>query len=126
MLISDLGMRAVRRKSLTEPFLDIDTSTPMGQSVIGIRAVLTQLRLTPSARTRPCGLEYPLPQGCVGGRSTVLTSDRIAALLDMSVGRKGVGDIEQLLSALLLIDGLSRHRINHLDDIGHRLSSRSG
>ena len=30
-LIRDLGRRGVRLRSLTEPFLDVDTSTPMGK-----------------------------------------------------------------------------------------------
>jgi len=34
--------------------------------------------------------------------------------------------LQQLLRELLLIQDLSRHRIDHLDDIGHRLSFRSG
>lgn len=33
---------------------------------------------------------------------------------------------QQLLRELLLVDDLTRHRIDHLDDIGHRLSFRSG
>ena len=43
-LIRDLGRRGVRLKSLTEPFLDVDTSTPMGEAIVGIMAVLAQLR----------------------------------------------------------------------------------
>ncbi|XFF01788.1 recombinase family protein (plasmid) [Streptomyces sp. L7] len=30
-LIRDLGRRGIRLRSLTEPFLDVDTSTPMGR-----------------------------------------------------------------------------------------------
>ena len=37
-LIRDLGRRGIRLRSLTEPFLDVDTSTPMGEAIVGIMA----------------------------------------------------------------------------------------
>ena len=45
-VIRDLGKRGVRLRSLTEPFLDVDGSTPMGEAIIGIMAVLAQLRVS--------------------------------------------------------------------------------
>ena len=44
-VIRDLGKRGLRLRSLTEPFLDVDASTPMGEAIIGIMAVLSQLRM---------------------------------------------------------------------------------
>lgn len=35
-LIRDLARRGVRLRSLTEPFLDVDTTTPMGEAIVGI------------------------------------------------------------------------------------------
>ena len=45
-VIHDLGKRGVRLRSLTEPFLDVDASTPMGEAIIGIMAVLAQLLMS--------------------------------------------------------------------------------
>ncbi|WP_371524229.1 recombinase family protein [Pauljensenia sp. 20925_1_34] len=45
-VIRDLGKRGLRLRSLTEPFLDVDASTPMGEATIGIMAVLAQLRMS--------------------------------------------------------------------------------
>ncbi len=39
-IIRDLGRRGVRLRSLTEPFLDVDTATPMGEAIVGIMAVM--------------------------------------------------------------------------------------
>lgn len=45
-IIRELGERGVRIKSLTEPFLDVDISTPMGEAIVGIMAVMAQLRVS--------------------------------------------------------------------------------
>ena len=45
-VIRDVGKRGLRLRSLTEPFLDVDASTPMGEAIIGIMAVLAQLRMS--------------------------------------------------------------------------------
>lgn len=82
-IIRDLGRRDVRLKSLTEPFLDVDTSTPMGQAIVSIMAALAQLRVdTIRANTRR-GLEYARAQGRVGGRPTVMTEEKTAAALEL-------------------------------------------
>ena len=48
-LIRDLGRRGIRLRSLSEPFLDVDTSTPMGEAIVGIMA----WSLLASCITRP-------------------------------------------------------------------------
>jgi DNA invertase Pin-like site-specific DNA recombinase len=76
--IRDLGNRGVRLKSLTESFLDVDTSTPMGEAIVGIMAVLAQLRVSTIRENTRRGLAHARSQGRLGGRPTVMTSDRIA------------------------------------------------
>lgn len=44
-IIRDLAAKDIRLRSLTEPFLDIDATTPMGEAIVGIMAVLAQLRV---------------------------------------------------------------------------------
>lgn len=44
--IRELADRGIKLKSLTEPFLDVDTSTPMGEAILGIMAVMAQLRVS--------------------------------------------------------------------------------
>lgn len=77
-LIRDLGRRGVRLKSLTEPFLDVDTSTPMGEAIVGLMAVLAQLRVSTIRENTRRGLAHARSQGRVGGRPTVMTPNRIA------------------------------------------------
>lgn len=77
--IRDLGQRGVRLKSLTEPFLDVDTSTPMGEAIVGIMAVMAQLRVSTIRENTMRGLAHARSQGRVGGRPTVMTEARIEA-----------------------------------------------
>lgn len=42
-VIRELGRRGIRLRSLTEPFLDIDTSTPMGEAIVGIMAAIAKV-----------------------------------------------------------------------------------
>lgn len=77
--IRDLGSRGVRLRSLTEPFLDVDTSTPMGEAIVGIMAVLAQLRVATIRENTARGLAYARAQGRIGGRPTVMTPDRLDA-----------------------------------------------
>lgn len=82
-IIRDLGREGVSLKSLSEPFLDVDTSTPMGQAIVSIMAALAQLRVdTIRANTRR-GLDYARSQGRVGGRPTVMTEEKTAAALEL-------------------------------------------
>lgn len=78
-LIRDLAKRGVRLRSLTEPFLDVDTSTPMGEAIVGIMAVLAQLRVATIRENTRRGLEHARAQGRIGGRPTLMTPERIAA-----------------------------------------------
>lgn len=78
-IIRDLGRRGVRLKSLTEPFLDVDTSTPMGEAIVGIMAVLAQLRVSTIRENTRRGLAHARAQGRVGGRPTVMTPERVEA-----------------------------------------------
>ncbi len=82
-IIRTLGGRGVRIKSLTEPFLDVDTSTPMGEAIVGIMAVLAQLRVATIRENTRRGLEYAKAQGRVGGRPTVMTPEKVAAARKM-------------------------------------------
>lgn len=76
-IIRDLGNRGVRLKSLTEPFLDVDTSTPMGEAIVGIMAVLAQLRVSTIRANTMRGLEYARSQGRYGGRPKALTPAKV-------------------------------------------------
>ncbi len=82
-IIRTLGGRGVRIKSLTEPFLDVDTSTPMGEAIVGIMAVLAQLRVATIRENTRRGLAHAKAQGRVGGRPTVMTPEKIAAARKM-------------------------------------------
>lgn len=86
--IRELGDRGVRLKSLTEPFLDIDTSTPMGEAIVGILAVMAQLRVATIRENTRRGLEHARAQGRVGGRPTVMTPDRLEAAVQLRNGGK--------------------------------------
>lgn len=82
-VIRDLGRRGVRLRSLTEPFLDVDTSTPMGEAIVGIMAVLAQLRVSTIRENTRRGLAHARAQGRVGGRPTVMTEAKIHAAQTM-------------------------------------------
>lgn len=82
-IIRELGQRGIRLKSLTEPFLDVDTSTPMGEAIVGIMAVLAQLRVSTIRENTMRGLAHARAQGRVGGRPTVMTPERVAAAVKM-------------------------------------------
>lgn len=82
-LIRDLGKRGVRLKSLTEPFLDVDTSTPMGEAIVGIMAVLAQLRVATIRENTHRGLAHAREQGRIGGRPSVMTPERVMAAAQM-------------------------------------------
>ena len=79
----DLVGQGVSIKSLTEPALSIDTSSPMGQAIVGIMAVFAQLRVDTIRENTRRGLAYARAQGRVGGRPTVMGSERIDAALRM-------------------------------------------
>ncbi len=82
-IVHDLIGQGVSIKSLTEPALSIDTSSPMGQAIVGIMAVFAQLRVDTIRENTRRGLAYARAQGKVGGRPTVMGSERIDAALRM-------------------------------------------
>jgi DNA invertase Pin-like site-specific DNA recombinase len=82
-LIREFGRRGIRLRSLTEPFLDVDTSTPMGEAIVGIMAVLAQLRVATIRENTRRGLEHAKSQGRTGGRPSVMTPERTAAAVAM-------------------------------------------
>lgn len=76
-IIRELADRGIRIKSLTEPFLDVDTSTPMGEALIGIMAVMAQLRVSTIRENTVKGLAHARSQGRVGGRPSVMNVERL-------------------------------------------------
>lgn len=82
-IVHDLIGQGVSIRSLTEPALSIDTSSPMGQAIVGIMAVFAQLRVDTIRENTRRGLAYARAQGRVGGRPTVMGSERIDAALRM-------------------------------------------
>lgn len=76
-VLHDLDERGLNIVSLTEPM--IDTTSPMGRALFGIVAVFAQLRVDTIRENTVRGLEHARSQGRVGGRPTVMTSERIAA-----------------------------------------------
>lgn len=75
----ELGERGIRLRSLSEPFLDVDTSTPMGEAIVGIMAVMAQRRVSMIRENTRRGLAHARAQGKVGGRPRVMDADRTAA-----------------------------------------------
>jgi len=96
-LIRDLGRRGVRLRSLTEPFLDVDTSTPMGEAVVGIMAVLAQLRVATIRENTRRGLAHARAQGRVGGRPSVMTPERVRQALRMRAENHSIVHIAKVL-----------------------------
>lgn len=75
--IRKLADRGIKLKSLTEPFLDVDTSTPMGEAILGIMAVMAQLRVSTIREKTVKGLAHARAQGRVGGRPSVMNVERL-------------------------------------------------
>lgn len=96
-MIRELGERGIKLRSLTEPFLDIDASTPMGEAIIGIMAVLAQLRVSTIRENTRRGLEHARAQGRIGGRPTVMTSERIEAAQNLRFTGKSYPQIARTL-----------------------------
>ena len=67
--IHEFGRRGIQLISLTEPFLNIDATTPMSEAIIRIMAVLAQLRVSTIRENTRRGLVRARAQGRVGGRS---------------------------------------------------------
>lgn len=92
-LIRELGRRGIRLRSLTEPFLDVDTSTPVGEAIVGIMAVLAQLRVATIRDNTMRGLAHARAHGRVGGRPSVMTPERVKAAVRMREAGESIAEI---------------------------------
>lgn len=110
-LIRDLGRRGIRLRSLTEPFLDVDTSTPMGEAIVGIMAVLAQLRVATIRDNTMRGLAHARAQGRVGGRPSVMTAERIEEAARMRAEGVSIAKIARTfgVGASSVARALARH-----------------
>lgn len=95
--IRELGERGIKLHSMTEPFMDIDASTPMGETIIGIMAVLAQLRVSTIRENTMRGLEHARSQGRVGGRPRVMTQQRIDTAHKLRSEGKSYPQIAEIL-----------------------------
>lgn len=95
--IRELGERGIRLRSLSEPFLDVDTSTPMGEVIVGIMAVMAQLRVSMIRENTRRGLAHARAQGKVGGRPRVMDADRTAAARQLREKGKSYAQIGKIL-----------------------------
>jgi DNA invertase Pin-like site-specific DNA recombinase len=95
--IRELGEQRIKLHSLTEPFLDIDASTPMGEAIIGIMAVLAQLRVSTIRENTRKGLEHARAQGRVGGRPTVMAEERVETAKNLRAESKNYPQIARTL-----------------------------
>ena len=116
-LIRDLGRRGVRLRSLTEPFLDVDTSTPMGEAIVGIMAVLAQLRVSTIRENTRRGLAHARAQGRVGGRPSVMTPERIKAAVKMRDQDMSIAEIARTfgVGASSVSRALAKHAVGGPD-----------
>ncbi len=96
-IIRDLARRGVRLKSLTEPFLDVDARTPTGEAIVGIMAVLAQLRVHTIRENTKRGLAHARSEGRVGGRPTVMTAARTDEAVRMHADGQSVAHIARVL-----------------------------
>jgi DNA invertase Pin-like site-specific DNA recombinase len=82
-ILHELGRRGISLRSLTEPALDVDASTPMGHAILSIMAVLVELRVSIIRDNTRRGLDYARSQGRIGGRPTVMTTEKLAIALQL-------------------------------------------
>lgn len=97
-VIRDLARRGIRLRSLREPFLDIDTSTPIGEAIVGFLAVLAQLRVATIRDNTQRGLAHARSQGRVGGRPSVMTPERLKAAVRMRDAGDSIAEIARTFS----------------------------
>lgn len=69
----------------------------MGEAIIGIMAVLAQLRVSTIRENTRRGLEHARAQGKVGGRPTVMTPDRIETAKSLRAEGKSYPQISKTL-----------------------------
>lgn len=96
-VVHDLISRGVNIRSLTEPALNIDTSNPMGQAIVGIMAVFAQLRVDTIRENTRRGLAYARAHGRTGGRPTVMGPERTDAALRMKARGESTAHIAAVL-----------------------------
>lgn len=96
-VVHDLISRGVNIRSLTEPALNIDTSNPMGQAIVGIMAVFAQLRVDTIRENTRRGLAYARAHGRTGGRPTVMGPERTDAALCMKARGESTAHIAAVL-----------------------------
>lgn len=96
-IIRELGERGVRIKSLTEPFLDVDISTPMGEAIVGIMAVMAQLRVSMIRENTRRSLAHARAQGRVGGRPRIMDADRTATARQLRQEGKSYAQMASIL-----------------------------
>lgn len=109
-IIRDLGHRGIRLRSLTEPFLDVDTSTPMGEAIVGIMAVLAQLRVSTIRANTLRGIEHARAQGKHLGRPRAMTEEQI----DMAIESRQLtesGHPKKSYQQIADLFGVSRHTV---------------
>ena len=113
--INMLGDRGVSVHSLTEPALNVDPTTPMGRAVLGIMAVLAQLRVDTIRVNTLRGLEHARSQGRVGGRPTVMTPERIEVARQMRQGSEPPMSYRKIAAALGVGASSVRRALSSLD-----------
>lgn len=74
-IFDELERRSIDLRSLTEPA--IDTTSPMGRALYGIIAVFAQLRVDTIRQNTRDGLARARAEGRIGGRPTVMTTERV-------------------------------------------------
>lgn len=109
-IIRDLGNRGVRIKSLTEPFLDVDTSTPMGEAIVGIMAVLAQLRVSTIRANTLRGIEHARANGKHLGRPRAMTDEQIDIAVE-SRRPTEAGHPKKSYQQIADLFGVSRHTV---------------
>ncbi|PPG43719.1 recombinase family protein [Pseudoclavibacter sp. RFBA6] len=113
--IRALAARGVRLKSLTESFLDIDPSTAMGEAMLGIMAVLAQLRVSSIRENTKRGIAHAREQGRVGGRPTVMTDDKTREALRMRT--EGGMSLRQIANVLSVGEASVRRALARAGDV---------
>lgn len=94
-VIRELADRGARLRSLTEPALDVDVTTPWGHR--RDHGGLAQLRVTTIRENTRRGLEHARSQGRIGGRPTVMTPERLEAAQQLRAGGMSLQKIAEAL-----------------------------
>ena len=89
----------------------MDTSTPMGEAIVGIMAVLAQLRVSTIRENTRRGLAHARSEGRLGGRPTVMGPERVASAVRMRDQGDSVAKIARTfgVGASSVARALARH-----------------